>query len=96
MSKIGGADYLVDALVQTGVERIWGVTVLCGSGTAGARGGPVILDVTTATQELAMPPKIEMAQAKGFSLFMLKAIMSGRGGEVQELAKTNLRGTFKA
>lgn len=61
-----------------------------------AHDGPVILDVTTATQELAMPPKIEMAQAKGFSLFMLKAIMSGRGDEVLELAKTNLRGTFKS
>jgi len=26
-----------------------------------------------------MPPKIELAQAKGFSLFMLKAILSSRG-----------------
>ena len=33
----------------------------------------------------------ELAQAKGFSLFMLKAIMSGRGDEVVELLKTNLR-----
>jgi pyruvate dehydrogenase (quinone) len=58
--------------------------------------GPVILDVTTATQELSMPPKIKLEQAKGFSLFMLKAIMSGRGDEVLELAKTNLRGIFKS
>lgn len=29
-------------------------------------------------------------QAKGFSLFMLKAILNGRGDEVVELAKTNL------
>ena len=56
-----------------------------------AHDGPVILDVTTATQELSMPPKIQLEQAKGFSLFMLKAIMSGRGDEVLELAKTNLR-----
>jgi pyruvate dehydrogenase (quinone) len=28
--------------------------------------------------------------AKGFSLFMLKAVMSGRGDEIVDLAKTNL------
>ncbi|MCF0156495.1 MAG: ubiquinone-dependent pyruvate dehydrogenase, partial [Veillonella sp.] len=40
--------------------------------------GPVIVDVKVAKQELAMPPKIELAQAKGFSLFLMKAIMNGR------------------
>lgn len=39
-----------------------------------------------------MPPKIKLEQAKGFSLFMLKAILSGRGDEVLELTRTNLRG----
>ena len=39
----------------------------------------------------AMPPKIELAHAKGFSLFMLRAILSGRGDEIVELARTNLR-----
>ncbi|MDO5638399.1 MAG: ubiquinone-dependent pyruvate dehydrogenase [Neisseria sp.] len=56
-----------------------------------AHPGPVIVDVVTAKQELVMPPKIELAQAKGFSLFMLKAIMNGRGDEVVELLKTNWR-----
>jgi pyruvate dehydrogenase (quinone) len=28
--------------------------------------------------------------AKGFSLFMLKAVLSGRGDEVIDIAKTNL------
>ena len=55
-----------------------------------AHPGPVLVDVVTAKQELAMPPKIRLEQAKGFSLFMLKAIISGRGDEVVELAKTNL------
>jgi pyruvate dehydrogenase (quinone) len=44
----------------------------------------------TSPQELSMPPKIELEQAYGFGLFMLKAVLSGRGGEVVELAKTNL------
>ncbi|MCX5569051.1 ubiquinone-dependent pyruvate dehydrogenase [Kaistia nematophila] len=56
-----------------------------------AHDGPVLLDVVAAKQELAMPPKIQLEQAKGFSLFLLKAIINGRGDEVIELARTNLR-----
>jgi len=52
--------------------------------------GPVLVDVVTAKQELVMPPKIKAEQAKGFSLYMLKAIISGRGDEIVELARTNL------
>lgn len=54
-----------------------------------AHPGPALVDVVTAKQELVMPPKIKADQAKGFSLYMLKAIISGRGDEVVELAKTN-------
>jgi pyruvate dehydrogenase (quinone) len=56
-----------------------------------AHNGPVLVDVVTAKQELVMPPKIQLEQAKGFSLYMLKAIINGRGDEVVELAKTNFR-----
>ena len=52
--------------------------------------GPALLDVVTATQELSMPPTIGIEQMKGFSLYVLKAVMSGRGDEVLDLAKTNL------
>ena len=52
--------------------------------------GPVLVDVVTAKQELSIPPKVQLEQAKGFGLFMLKAIISGRGDEVIELARTNL------
>ena len=47
------------------------------------------MNVITAKEELVMPPKIKMEQAKGFSLYMLRAIMNGRGDEVIDLAKTN-------
>jgi pyruvate dehydrogenase (quinone) len=50
----------------------------------------VLVDVVAARQELIMPPKIQAEQAKGFSLYALRAILSGRGDEVLELAKTNL------
>ncbi|MDO4637936.1 MAG: ubiquinone-dependent pyruvate dehydrogenase [Lautropia sp.] len=53
--------------------------------------GPVLVDVRTSRQELILPPKLEIGQAKGFSLYMLKAVLNGRGDEVMELARTNLR-----
>jgi pyruvate dehydrogenase (quinone) len=55
-----------------------------------AHPGPCLVDVVVNRQELAMPPTIELEQAKGFTLYMIKAVMSGRGDEVLELAKTNL------
>ncbi|PLZ01228.1 ubiquinone-dependent pyruvate dehydrogenase [Burkholderia sp. WAC0059] len=56
-----------------------------------AHPGPALVDVVTSKHELAMPPKLQWAQAKGFSLYMLRAVLSGRGDEVIELANTNLR-----
>ena len=55
-----------------------------------AHPGPALIDVTTAKDELAMPPQIKLEQAKGFSLYMLKAIINGQGSEIIDLAKTNL------
>ena len=40
-------------------------------------------------EDCGYPPQIKLEQAKGFSLYMLRAIISGRGDEVIELAKTN-------
>lgn len=55
-----------------------------------AHDGPAVLDVVTARQELSMPPTITAEQVKGFSLWVLRAVMSGRGDEVLDLARTNL------
>jgi pyruvate dehydrogenase (quinone) len=52
--------------------------------------GPVLIDAMVNRQELSMPPKIQLDQAKGFSLYMLKATFSGKGGEILDLARTNL------
>ncbi|MDR5816639.1 ubiquinone-dependent pyruvate dehydrogenase [Caballeronia sp. LZ033] len=56
-----------------------------------AHAGPAVVDVVTSKHELSLPPTIELSQAKGFSLYMLRAILSGRGDEIIELARTNLR-----
>jgi pyruvate dehydrogenase (quinone) len=55
-----------------------------------AHDGPALLDVVTAKQELSMPPTIAMEQVKGFSLWIVRAVMSGRGDEVIDLVKTNM------
>lgn len=52
--------------------------------------GPSLLDVRTARNELSMPPRIDGHQMKGFSLYVLRAVMDGRGDAVLDLAKTNL------
>jgi pyruvate dehydrogenase (quinone) len=52
--------------------------------------GPALVEVLVDRQELSMPPTITVEQMKGFSLFALKAVLSGRGDEIVDLAKINL------
>jgi pyruvate dehydrogenase (quinone) len=55
-----------------------------------AHDGPALVDVVTDGMELVMPPKIKAQQVAGFSLYSMRAIMTGRGDELVELAQTNL------
>jgi pyruvate dehydrogenase (quinone) len=55
-----------------------------------AHDGPVLVDAVVNRTELAMPPSITVEMAKGFTLYMVKAVMSGRGDELIDLARTNL------
>ena len=52
--------------------------------------GPCLVDVKVNRQELSMPPTITVEQAFGFSLYMMRAVLSGRGDEIIDLAVTNL------
>jgi pyruvate dehydrogenase (quinone) len=52
--------------------------------------GPALVEVQVDRQELSMPPTITAEQVKGFSLFALKAVLSGRGEEILDLARINL------
>jgi len=52
--------------------------------------GPALVEVMVNRQELSMPPSITFGQAKGFSLWAAKSVLSGRGDEVLDLAKTNV------
>jgi pyruvate dehydrogenase (quinone) len=55
-----------------------------------AHKGPVLVDVVSARQELAMPPKTTLDQAYHFGMFTMKAVLDGRAGELIDLAKVNL------
>jgi pyruvate dehydrogenase (quinone) len=52
--------------------------------------GPALIEVLTRRFELAMPPTITLDEVRGFSLYMLRTVMNGRGDELIDLAKTNL------
>jgi pyruvate dehydrogenase (quinone) len=52
--------------------------------------GPALVDVVTARQELSIPPAITAEQVKGFTLYALRTIVSGRGDELINLADTNV------
>ncbi len=55
-----------------------------------AHDGPALVDVRVHTQELIMPPSLQLDQVGGFALYMAKAVLSGRGDEIVDLARTNL------
>ena len=52
--------------------------------------GPALVEVVVNRQELAMPPSIEWDQMVSFSLYLIKAVLNGRGDEIIDLAKTNV------
>jgi pyruvate dehydrogenase (quinone) len=54
-----------------------------------AHDGPALLDVVTNKEELSMPPRIQAEQVKGFSLWALQAVMSGRGDQLLDLTLSN-------
>jgi pyruvate dehydrogenase (quinone) len=56
-----------------------------------AHPGPVVVDAVVSRHELVMPPKITAEMAKGFTLYMVRAVLNGRLDEVIELAMANVR-----
>jgi pyruvate dehydrogenase (quinone) len=55
-----------------------------------AHEGPALVDIVVNRQELAMPPSLKLDQIVDFNLYMIKAILNGRGDEIVDLARTNL------
>jgi pyruvate dehydrogenase (quinone) len=56
-----------------------------------AHDGPALISVRSDRQELSMPPNVTLEQAKGFTLWAIRTVLSGRGDELLDLAATNVR-----
>jgi len=52
--------------------------------------GPALVEVLVNRQELILPASLEVSQMLGFSLYMLKAVLNGRGDDVIDLATSNV------
>src|SRR5579875_117537 len=52
--------------------------------------GPALVEVVVNRQELLIPPTINFDELRGFTLYMVRAVINGRGDEIIDLARTNL------
>jgi len=81
---------MAEAIGVRGIRLEDPAEVDAGIAAALTHNGPVLVDAVVNRTELAMPPSITMEMAKGFTLYMVKAVISGRADEVIDLARTNL------
>jgi pyruvate dehydrogenase (quinone) len=52
--------------------------------------GPALVEALVNRQELTMPPTITTEQVRGFALYLIKAVLNGRGDQLVDLTRTNL------
>ena len=53
--------------------------------------GPVLVNIFTDPNALAMPPKVEFDQVKGMALSMTKLMLNGKMDEVLDTVKSNYK-----
>ncbi|MBL4675924.1 MAG: ubiquinone-dependent pyruvate dehydrogenase [Mucilaginibacter sp.] len=53
--------------------------------------GPVVINIMTDPNALAMPPKVELSQVKGMAVSMTKLMLNGRMDEVIDTIKSNYK-----
>ncbi|UKA62436.1 ubiquinone-dependent pyruvate dehydrogenase [Arthrobacter sp. FW306-04-A] len=85
---------LAEALGIRGIRVDNSSGLQAGLAEAFAHDGPALIDVRTARQELSIPPAISAEQVKGFTLYAIRTVLSGRGDQLIDLAKTNIRQIF--
>jgi pyruvate dehydrogenase (quinone) len=52
--------------------------------------GPALIDAVVSRMVLPIPPAITAEMAKGFTLYMVKAVLDGRANDLVDLARSNL------
>src|SRR5690554_454658 len=77
------ADLLVENLVNAGVKSVLE--------EAFAHDGPAVINVFTDPDALAMPPKVEFEQIKGFATSMGKLMLNGQTADAINTAKSNIK-----
>ena len=65
--------------VKTGLEKVF------------LQDGPVLVSIWTDPNALAMPPKLELEQMKGYALYMGKMMLGGRMDEVFNMISSNYK-----
>jgi pyruvate dehydrogenase (quinone) len=50
----------------------------------------VLIDAVVTRTVLPIPPAITVEKAKGFTLYMVKAVFNGRGDDLVDLARSKL------
>ncbi len=58
--------------------------------TAFAHPGSALVEVVVERQELVLPPKLTFDQVKGFGLYAVRSVLSGRCDELIDLTKANV------
>src|SRR5690554_7866498 len=56
-----------------------------------AHDGPALINIFTDPDALAMPPKVEFDQIKGFTKSMGKLMLNGQVADVIDTAKSNMK-----
>jgi pyruvate dehydrogenase (quinone) len=81
---------MAEAVGIRGIRLESSADVEGGIAAALAHDGAILVDAVVNRTELAMPPSITTEMAKGFTLYMVKAVLGGRADEIIDLAKSNL------
>lgn len=82
---------VAEAMGMTGIAIIDPGEVKSGLEKAFLKEGPVLVTVQTDPNALAMPPKLEFDQMKGYALYMGKMMLSGRMDEVFNMISSNYK-----
>lgn len=82
---------IAEAMGMQGITIIDPDDVKSGLEKAFLMDGPVLVTVQTDPNALAMPPKLEFDQMKGFALYMGKMMLGGRMDEVFHMISSNYK-----